>query len=89
MKSFLPFVILSFCVSVTAFAQTYTTRQLYDEHRKNAYDFENKYRNQKLTITGKIRSIAPATYYWQGDKNYHKIHLTATGYENYVTCQVP
>lgn len=89
MKPLLACLILSFCISFTALAQTYTAKQLYDEHRKNAASFENKYRNQKITITGKIRSIVPVTYYWPGDKNYHKIHLTATGYENYVTCQIP
>lgn len=89
MKSLLVIVILSFCTGFKGLAQTYTARQLYDEHRKNAYNFENKYRNKKITITGKIRSIAPVTYYWQGYENYHKIYLTATGYENYVTCQIP
>ena len=80
---------LTLLTSVAGLSQTYTAKQLYDEHRKNSALFESKYRNQKITVSGKIRSIAPVSYYWQGDENYHKVHLTATGYENYVTCQIP
>src|SRR6476620_3234303 len=72
-----------------ALSQTLTVKQLYDEQRKNSYAFGNKYRNQKITVNGKIRSISPVTVFWKGEKNYHRVYLTATGYENFVTCQIP
>lgn len=83
---------VAFCfflvLSMSAFAQTQTVKQLYDEYRKNKYNFENKYRNQTITVTGKIRSISVASDFWK-DQDVHRIHLTATGYENFIVCQVP
>lgn len=76
-------------LSCQAFTQTLTVKQLYDEQRKNSYTFGNKYRNQKITVNGKIRSISPVTVFWKGEKNYHRVYLTATGYENFVICQIP
>lgn len=87
-EAFVLFLVLSIykCKWVS---QTYTAKQLYDEHNKNRTSFESKYKNKRITVSGKIRSINPVTYYWQGAENYHTIHLTATGYENYITCQIP
>jgi hypothetical protein len=73
---------------MSAFTQTQTVKQLYDEYRKNNDSFENKYRNQTITVTGKIRSISVASDFWK-DQDVHKIYLTATGYENFVVCQIP
>ncbi len=69
-------------------AQTITVKQLYDEHRNNKYVFQNKYKNQVITVAGKIRSISPASDYWK-DQDVHRVHLTATGYENFVVCELP
>lgn len=71
-----------------AFCQTLTARQLYDEYRSNKYTFQSKYKNQTLTITGKVRSISLASDFWK-DQDVHRVHLTATGYENFVVCQIP
>ena len=93
MKKIITILIYGLCFTLInsdgAFSQAYTAKQLYDEHSKNRTFFEGKYRNQKITVSGKIRSIAPVSYYWQGSENYHKIHLTVTGFENYITCQIP
>jgi hypothetical protein len=75
-------------LSMSAFTQASTVKQLYDEYRKNKYSFENKYRNQTITVTGKVRSISVASEFWK-DQDVHKIYLTATGYENFVICQIP
>src|SRR4051812_3911039 len=84
--------VIAFCfflaLSMSGFTQTQTVKQLYDEYRKDKYGFENKYRNQTITVTGKIRSISVASDFWKG-QDFHKIHLTATGYENFVVCQIP
>ncbi|GAA4752653.1 hypothetical protein [Flavisolibacter ginsenosidimutans] len=84
--------VIAFCfflaLSMSAFTQTQTVKQLYDEYRKSKYSFANKYRNQTITVTGKIRSISVASDFWK-DQDVHKIHLTATGYENFVVCQIP
>lgn len=83
---------ISFCffllATLSGIAQKLTVKQLYDENRKNKSAFENKYRNQTITVTGKIRSISPASSYWK-DQDVHRVHLTATGYENFVVCQLP
>lgn len=70
----------------TLAAQTYTARQLYDEYYQNSYTFENKYINKTLTIKGKIRSISVGT---KPLNEYHNVYITATGYENFVVCQIP
>ena len=70
------------------YSQTRTVKALYDEYRNNRSGFESKYRNQKITVTGKIRSISVASDIWK-DQDVHRIHLTATGYENFVVCQIP
>ena len=75
-------------LSMPAFTQTQTVKQLYDEYRKNKSDFEDKYRNQTITVTGKIRSISVASDFWK-DQDVHNIHHTATGFENFVLCQIP
>ncbi|MHA6249514.1 hypothetical protein ACXYMU_16340 [Pontibacter sp. CAU 1760] len=76
-------------VSSSAFAQ-YTVKALYDEHRKNSLDFEEKYMNKRLVITGKIHSVSPATYYIEGyNGNFHNVYLTATGYEIFIKCDIP
>src|SRR6476620_2866755 len=84
----LPLTILAFLFTTTTFAQR-TARQLYDEQRQNPAAFESKYRNAKVTVTGKVRSITPVTVFWKGEENYHRLMLTATGYENYITCNIP
>ncbi|QJX48261.1 hypothetical protein HMJ29_15530 [Hymenobacter taeanensis] len=83
-------IILFFCLlfSLSGFAQTLTVRQLYDEYRANKYTFSTKYSGQTITVTGKIRSISPASEFWK-DQDVHRIHLTATDYENFVVCQIP
>ena len=70
------------------FCQTLTVRKLYDEYRNNKYTFQNKYKNQTLTITGRVRSVSRASDFWK-DQDVHRVHLTATGYENFVVCQIP
>jgi len=82
-------LLLTLVASTTVFAQTYTARQLYDEHSKNSLNFENKYRNKTLTIKGKIRSINPVTTVWRDAPSYHYVNITVTGYENYIVCQIP
>jgi len=77
-----------FAFSLPVFSQTPTVKQLYDEYRKNKYSFAGKYHDQTITVTGKIRSISVASAFWK-DQDVHRIHLTATGYENFVVCQVP
>jgi hypothetical protein len=86
---YLIFTFFTLALTCQVFAQTLTVKQLYDEQRKNSYNFTNKYRNQKITLNGKIRSISPVTVFWKGEKNYHRVYLTATGYENFVICQIP
>jgi len=81
-------IFFSLFLSLSSSAQQLTVKQLYDEYRKNKYAFENKYRNQTVTVTGKIRSISPASNYWK-DQDVHRVHLTATDYENFVVCQLP
>lgn len=84
-----PFVFFFFlAASFSLHAQTPTVKQLYDEYRKNKNSFEKKYSNQTLSVTGKIRSISVASSVWK-DQDFHRIHLTATGYENFVVCQIP
>lgn len=72
----------------TVFSQTHSAKELYDEYRANRYTFENKYKNQRITLTGKVRSISVASDFWK-DQDVHRVHLTATGYENFVVCQIP
>ncbi|TCJ17838.1 hypothetical protein EPD60_06545 [Flaviaesturariibacter flavus] len=86
MKYFACCYILLF--SHSSFAQTHTVKQLYDEYRGNRSMFQNKYRNQTVTVTGKVRSISPASSFWK-EQDVHRVYLTATGYENFVVCQVP
>lgn len=82
------FTTLILC-SIGAFSQTHTAKQLYDEQRQNPTAFESKYRNKQITVSGKIRSISPVSYYWEDSENFHRVFLTASGYENYITCQIP
>lgn len=77
---------LLFCIS--SFAQTRTVKELYDEYYANKAAFAAKYRNQRMTVTGKVRSISVASEYWK-DQDTHKIYLTATGYESFVVCVLP
>lgn len=79
---------LVFLLMLTRPLCSQTVKQLYDEYRQNKTAFENKYRSQSITVTGKIRSISPASDVWK-DQDVHRIHLTATGYENFVVCQLP
>lgn len=84
--------LVAFCLllvlSGPAFTQIPTVKQLYDDYRKNKNGFENKYRNQTISAIGKIRSISVGSDFWK-DQDNHKIYLTATGYENFVVCQIP
>ncbi|MDB5200642.1 MAG: hypothetical protein JWQ27_51 [Ferruginibacter sp.] len=81
-------LLLFLIMSVPLLAQTPTVKQLYDEYRKNKPAFETKYRDKVITLTGKIRSITAASSVWK-DQDFHRIYLTATGYENFVVCQLP
>ncbi|WP_121354595.1 OB-fold protein [Flavisolibacter nicotianae] len=84
----LPFVlfVLFVCSFLFSSAQTITVKQLYDEYHSNSYNFEKQYTGKQLTIQGKIRSVK------QGIKGLNAASaafLTATGYENFVSCQFP
>lgn len=78
----------SLFLSLPSFAQTKTVRALYDEYRQNYQVFLNKYRNQTITVTGQIRGISPASDFWK-DQDVHRVYLTATGYENFLVCELP
>ncbi|HEX2606479.1 MAG TPA: hypothetical protein VHK91_03830 [Flavisolibacter sp.] len=84
--------VLSTCVlfvlSLSAYSQTKTVKQLYDEYRQNKSEFESRYRNQTVTVTGKIRSISRVSEIGK-DQDVHRVYLTATGYENFVVCELP
>ncbi|RYY65892.1 MAG: hypothetical protein EOO12_05765 [Chitinophagaceae bacterium] len=73
-------------LTLPALAQTKTVKGLYDEYRQNKAVFQSRYGNQTITVSGTIRSINRASDYW---KDAHRIHLTATGYENFVACELP
>ncbi|RYY66195.1 MAG: hypothetical protein EOO12_04935 [Chitinophagaceae bacterium] len=75
-------------LTLSAVAQTKTVKALYDEYRQNRALFQSTYGNKTLTVSGKIRSISRASDVWK-DADVHRIHLTATGYENFVVCEVP
>jgi len=75
-------------ITLSTFAQTLTVKEMYDEYRNSKSVFQNKYKNKTITVKGKVRSISPASSYWK-DQDVHRVHLTATGYENFVVCQLP
>lgn len=77
-----------FILSLSALSQTKTVKQLYEEYRQNKSAFQSKYSNQPMTVTGQIRSISKASEYWK-DQDVHRVYLTATGYENFVVCELP
>lgn len=89
MKHLILFSLALLLFAANAMSQRVTAKQLYDEHKKNSLNFENKYRNKALVITGKIRSIVPVTTVWKDYENFHHVNITATGYENYIVCQIP
>jgi hypothetical protein len=67
-------------------AQTIPVKQLYDEYHANSFNFEKQYLNKQLTVRGKIRSVK------QGIKGLNAASaafLTATGFENFISCQFP
>ena len=87
MIKYLSFVLL-LSIALPSIAQKLTVKQLYDEYRANRATFQDKYKNKTITVTGKIRSISVASSFWK-DQDVHRVHLTATGYENFVVCQIP
>lgn len=84
----LPFACFVFFVfsCFAASAQTITVKQLYDEYHSNSYNFEKQYTGKRMTIQGKIRSVKQGI---TGLNAASAAFLTATGYENFVSCQFP